>query len=204
MERKGIRVSGQSLIRFEAVPFQSMPDVDWVFFYSPRAVHFFFQQLPENPVKSLRFGAVGRATARALETVGCTTTNFVGTGEPQSTASAFLKVAAGQRVLFPQARHSRQSVQQLLAGAIQGYSLVVYDNIPVKTVAPSPAEVLVFTSPLNARTYLKACDVLPGQRVIAIGQPTAEACRSAGASPYAAAAPDEAALAEAVLRCIEK
>jgi uroporphyrinogen-III synthase len=63
--------------------------------------------------------------------------------------------------------------------------------------------VLVFTSPLSAQTYLSHQKVKAGQHVVAIGQPTAVACQAAGASPWIAAAPNEAALAKIVLDCLK-
>lgn len=202
LEARGIEVSGRSLIRFEAVPFQLVPDADWIFFYSPRGVRYFFQQLPPNKLwKSTQFAAIGPATARVAEKyVG--TCDFVGTGEPATTAEDFLEAASGHSVLFPQARHSRQSVQRLINGAITASSLVVYDNQPISAVPALYVEVLAFTSPLNARIYFKYHQVQAGQWVVAIGEPTAAACRAEKILPVVSEKPSESGLAEAVLSCI--
>lgn len=202
LTRAGVEVSGQSLVNFQAVSFREVPDADWIFFYSPRAVRFFFQQIEKRPFKSARLAAVGPATAREVGAEGFVC-DFVGTGEPETTARAFHKVAAGCKVLFPQARHSRQSIQKKLGSAIEPRVLVVYDNQSASDVPAVQAEVLVFTSPLNAQTYLNQHLVQPSQRVVAIGQPTAAACRAAGVNPVIAAAPDESSLAKAVLNCLE-
>lgn len=202
LEDADVKVSGQSLIEFEAISFKNVPEADWIFFYSPRALRFFFQQIGNELPEQIQFAAIGPSTAQEVMTKAgpCA---FVGTGDPDTTAQAFLKVAAGCKVLFPQARHSRQSVQKQLGDAIDSYSLVVYDNRPVSEVPSLWAEVLVFTSPLSARTYLNHQEVKTGQHVVAIGQPTAVACQAAGASPLIAAAPSEAALAKIVLDCLK-
>jgi uroporphyrinogen-III synthase len=60
--------------------------------------------------------------------------------------------------------------------------------------------VLVFTSPLNAVTYLSKFSLQEGQRVVAIGDSTAKALRDAGALKVKVAeAPNEKSLAEVVL-----
>ncbi len=201
LERHGVAVSGQSLIHFEAVPFEALPEGDWLFFYSARAVHFCLEQLREALPTGQRIAAIGPGTAAALQARGLHC-NFVGDGDPASTASAFLKVAAGARVIFPQARHSRQSVQRTLENAVTAVTLVVYDNQPLKDFPSSPAAVLVFTSPMNATAYLKRYSLVNGQRVVAIGRSTAAACQAFGIVPKTAQAPTEQALARAVLELL--
>ncbi len=196
-----VAVEGQSLIQFNPVPFDVVPDTDWIFFYSPRAVRFFFESLSQKLSSGIRFGAIGASTAQALEGLWHQV-DFTGTGEPETTAAAFLQVAKGQRVLFPQARHSRKSVQTRLAGSIQTVELTVYDNRPLQNFPQRRNAVLVFTSPMNAKTYLSRYSLLEGQGVVAIGSPTAQACQAFDLLPVVANAPNEEALAMAVLSCL--
>lgn len=202
LESRGVAVEGQSLIRFQPVPFTEVPEADWVFFYSPRAVRLFLSYLPHPLSSELRIGSIGPSTAQVLADMGCKT-NFIGTGEPEATAAAFMEVAAMQRVLFPQARNSRQSVQKQLGAAIHAIDLIVYDNELVEDFPLRRSEVLVFTSPLNAKAYLGRYPVLPEQYLVAIGKPTASACRSFGKEPVVSSAPNERALAIAALGCLE-
>lgn len=198
LEAAGWRVRGQSLLQHEAVPFTDVPDCDWTFFYSPRAVRFFLEQLTDRPV--VRWAAIGPGTAKALEARGIVP-DFVGDGDPDATAAAFLPLAAGQRVLFPRARHSRQSVQRALGDEIISLDLIVYDNRPKADFEAPPCRVLVFTSPLNARAYFGRYPLREGQRVVAIGPSTAVTLSDLGVIFDAVAAePSEEGLAAAVLQ----
>ncbi len=198
LQAAGWQLTGFSLIEFEAVPFAELPEADWLFFYSPRAVRFFRKgiELPARP--AYRIAAVGPGTARALAQAGIPV-DFAGTGVPEETAAAFARTAEGQRVVFPQARNSRQSVQRLLAGRIQAIPLVVYENFPRQEFPQPNARVLVFTSPMNVRAYCSRYPFRPGQGLVAIGQPTAEAIRAQGREPAVADEPSEEGLARAVL-----
>jgi uroporphyrinogen-III synthase len=198
LEAAAWQVSGQSLIAFKPVAFDAPPAVDWVFFYSKRAVQHFFDQKVGVEVSKYAIAAIGPGTAAAVEQFGHSP-SFVGNGVPEEVAEAFFSLAKGQRVLFPQARHSRQSIEQLLAGQIDAHSLVVYDNEPVAEVQPSQAQVLVFTSPLNVEAYCSQHNLLEGQYAVAIGQPTAEALGRFAIQAHIAPSPSEEGLVEAVL-----
>ncbi len=180
----------------------------------------------------VKWAALGPATARVLaEYVG--TVDFVGTGEPVSTAEKFnptsgpsptgrgaltpgismemdarggaSPLAVGEEpgvgsILFPAARHSRQSVMSLLAGKFHCIHLEIYDNRPVDDPSHVDAEVLVFTSPLNAQAYLARHKPAESQRVVAIGETTARALREAGIAEVSVSGEaSEEALARTVL-----
>lgn len=202
---QGWQVTGQSLVTLSALPFNAIPDADWIFFSSQNAVHFFFQQVEkvEMSVPDVQWAALGAATAKTLqEYVG--SVDFIGSGEPISTAIAFQMTATADhkstKILFPGARHSQQSIQRLLADAVEGIHLEVYDNSPVADTALRPEQVLVFTSPMNAEAYLAQHSPQSGQRVVAIGETTAAALRGLGVESVSVALePTEAALAQAVL-----
>lgn len=214
LEAAGWQVEGRSLVALSPLPFEEAPASEWVFFSSQNAVRFFFQQLksggdfkspPDLPPRwrQVKWAALGTATAKAL-TEHVEQVDFVGTGEPGSTAEAFRKVngrGAGLRILFPAARHSRQSVMALLADDFRCTHFPIYDNRPVEAPLRSTADALVFTSPMNAEAYFSTNKWGKNQRVIAIGATTAEALRTLGAEQVeVAAAPTEKALADAVLR----
>jgi len=202
---QGWQVTGHSLVTLSALPFAALPAADWIFFSSQNAVRFFFQQVDEPGINVpiAQWAALGAATARELQDyVGAV--DFIGSGEPISTAIAFQMMVpvanTGITVVFPGARHSQQSVQRLLADVVQGIHLEVYDNCPVANPVLRSEKVLVFTSPLNAEAYLVQHTLQPDQRVVAIGETTASALRRLGVESYrVAAAPTEAALAQAVL-----
>ena len=195
---RGLEVVEQSLIEFTPVAFRTVPSCEWIFFYSPKAVQFFFKGLGERQLPDIQWAALGRGTAAALYNQGITP-DFIGTGEPEGVAEAFVKDAVGQRVLFPQAQHSRQTVQEALNGQIEAITLVVYDNQPKRVFNIPLCEVLVFTSPLNAEAYFGKYTLQPGQAVVAIGTTTAAALHRLGAGEVKVAEePSEAGLAAAV------
>ncbi len=198
---QGWQVTGHSLVELSALPFHTLPIVDWVFFSSKNAVRFFFQQVEKEGLvlPTLQWAALGEATAKAL-TGYVQTMQFTGTGDPVSTAAAFGEVAGGRVVLFPGARHSQQSVQRLLAATVRGIHLEVYDNRPVDAPALCTDSVLVFTSPMNAEAYFSRHALKTGQRVVAIGATTAATLQALGMPAVITAnEPTETALAKAVL-----
>jgi hydroxymethylbilane synthase len=199
LEAAGWQVTGKSLVQLTPLSVSNVPQADWWFFSSQNAVRLF---LPGRNLPPLvRMGALGPSTAEEIERQTGHTPDFVGNGDPGATAKAFITVAKKQKVVFPGAVNSMQSVQSFLDGQVDGYSLHVYDNTPID--APPDMRdmrVLVFTSPLNAVTYLSKFSLQEGQRVVAIGDSTAKALRDAGVLKVKVAeAPNEKSLAEVVL-----
>jgi len=225
----GWQVTGHSLVALAPLPFRAMPDCDWIFFSSKNAVRFFFQNIENQNIDlpKSKWAALGQATAKVLaEYVG--KVDFVGTGEPKGTAVGFRRFLApratpppapplsfrggagggvergagsGSRILFPAARHSRQSVMSLLAPDFHCAHFEIYDNQPIAEPPFSAADVLVFTSPMNAEAYFSKYILGEKQRVVAIGATTAGALRELGVAEIKIAAePTEKGLAEAVLR----
>jgi uroporphyrinogen-III synthase len=203
LSASGIEVHGESLVEFQPVPFEEIPSVDWLFFYSQTGVRFFFRQAGPDLAPAIRLAALGKTTAEWLEKI-CRPPDFTGDGDPVGTAAAFLALARGQRVLFPRARESRQSIQQLLGDKIVAYDLVVYDNIPRSEFELPVFDALVFTSPLNVKAYFSQKKLLSSQKAFAIGNTTAAALEEAGVRDFViAGAPSEEELAIVVLDTIE-
>ncbi|MEL7020121.1 MAG: uroporphyrinogen-III synthase [Bacteroidota bacterium] len=198
----GARVHGESLLQFTLLPFDNLPIVDWIFFYSKTAVRFFFQTLADRPLPSCRYAAIGPRTAAVLS-AHVSAVDFVGNGQPSTTAMRFVACAKGERVLFPRARQSRQSVQKQLQQDIEVVDLVIYDNQIRQDIALPRADILVFTSPLNAKAYFQYRPYATGQQLVAIGTTTADALRQLGMSDvHVAATPSELGLADAVLKLL--
>jgi len=179
--RAGVKVIDRSLLRFAPVRFVPPERSDWWFFYSPRAVEFGASRLALLSMPLPKLAAMGPGTAAALRAHEyCLKSSFVGEGSPEEVARAFGEVARGQRVFFPRARQSRLSVQGLLKGVIQAQDAICYDNQSVKEPDFVQADIFIFTSPLNVRTYLSAHPLPAEARVIAIGPSTAQALASFG------------------------
>ena len=192
-------VHGESLIEFTPVPFDEVPDTDWVFFYSKNGVRYFFEQLKAEMPPGKKFAAIGPGTADYLEE-RFRHPHFVGNGNAETTAEAFLKMANGQKVLFPRAMDSRRSIQQILEGKAVLVDLIVYDNVPRKTIELPEFDILVFTSPLNAKAYFSQKKIKEHQPVIAIGKTTATSLKKLGVKNIIVPDfPSEEALAQTIL-----
>ena len=193
-------VLGESLVAFREVPFTLPLETDWVFFYSKKAVQFFLNNAQVvGYLKNRQKAVLGPGTAAALSKRGYNA-DFVGTGEPETTAEAFGQLATGKRVLFPRAAHSRRSVQQLLEGQMIAQDLVVYHNEPRTDFTLPVCEYLVFTSPLNVQAYMAKYAIAAGQKIVAIGGTTAAALRESGITEWRVAdSPSEEDLAMVVL-----
>jgi uroporphyrinogen-III synthase len=175
--RTGSVVRGQSLLRFEAVDFDPPPEADWWFFYSPNAVRYCLRR--HLPPEGVRLAALGEGTAGAV--VGLAgRVDFTGSGVPGEVAPRFRRVAAGQRVFFPRAEHSRRTIQRELADDIIVLDAVCYTNAVRPDVAPIQADSIVFTSPRNVAAYLDRYTPSKQTQLFAIGEVTAAALARRG------------------------
>lgn len=199
LERAGWEVEGRSLVQLTPLSVSKIPPAEWWFFTSKNAVQFF---LPgKNIPPLLRIGAIGPATADAIDRYIFRTPDFIGNGDPEATAKAFFTVAKKSRVLFPGAVNAQPGIRAHLGESIECILLNVYDNLPVNNPPEmTAARALVFTSPLNAKAYFSVYPYVFGQKVVAIGGTTAAALAELGIPEVVVAKePDERALAEAVL-----
>lgn len=174
LSKAGYQLKGVSFVIFEAVPFNEIPETDWLFFYSKKGVQYFFSQPNDNElIKNTKIAAIGKGTAVAITQMG-RIVDFVGDGQPEQVAEAFLQKAKGQSVLFPRAKHSNNSVRNLIENYCNCYDLIVYKN----TIAPQKLDnhydIIVFTSPLNAEGYFCLNQLGNGTKVISIGPSTTQ------------------------------
>ncbi len=168
-----------SLLQFETIHFGELPLSDWIFFYSQKGVFHFFDQTSKHDIVGRKIAAFGPKTAHALMEFEVSV-HFIGTGYADQTAPAFLLLAKGESVIFPRAKTSRKSMQKSLGQTIEAIDLVVYDNKPKEGIMIKPCDILIFTSPLNAKTYFKYHQKLETQKVIAIGKTTATTINELG------------------------
>jgi uroporphyrinogen-III synthase len=173
LEQRGWQVRGQSLVIFKPVPFEVIPEGRWIFFSSSTAVHFFFTHYGTRAKTRYYWAAIGPDTAKTIisYTGHC---DFCGTGDPFTTATEFCAVVRGQTLVLIRPRISAQSIQSILhAHQIPFSELVVYDNQPLPhPPAQHDANVLVFTSALNAEAYFTAHSLQSQQKTVAIGRST--------------------------------
>jgi hydroxymethylbilane synthase len=177
----GFTVNGQSLIEIKAVPVRSVPKTEWVFFSSKHAVKFFFDLKPD--LEGVKFGAVAKNTADELRKFG-KRAEFIGSSnDTKLTGKKFAALAGGRKVLFPQAKESLKSIQLQMPVKNNVIDMVVYETIK-KSLEPgvrsSEFGVIVFTSPSNVETFFEKNKVEGHQKVVAMGDATANALKKFG------------------------
>ncbi len=213
LSEKGWQVEGFSLLEFEGVPF-TCPRVDWIFFYSKNGMKFFFEYLKWNEGRWQMFlkgqasdmpklAVMSKASVGYLLEYGVKA-DFIGTGNADTTAPDFLRMAKGQSVLFPHAKNSRHSIRKIIENEIIAIDIVVYENKKIRDFPQSDAMVLVFTSPMNVEAYFEKYSLKQKQKLLAIGHTTASKLREFGFDTFKIATePNETALAQAVISIIE-
>ena len=131
LENEGFEIWDESLLEFELIPFDKIPDVDWIFFYSQKGVKYFFNHIRDNNIflsEKIQLAGFGEKTAEAIEQF--TKCHFIGTGNAKTTAPDFMGVVKGTKILFPRAENSQQSVQQLIDNQTTTQDLIIYKNFP--------------------------------------------------------------------------
>jgi uroporphyrinogen-III synthase len=203
LNSKGVEIVDESLLEFSPLNFELPQGFDWIFFYSKNGVEFFFNNI-STLNSNVKLAAIGPATAEALLKIRDINADFIGDGIPETTAEAFKKIAAGKTVLFVRAEQSKKSIQEILLNELKVLELIVYKNVPKVNFTKSDADILIFTSSLNAETYFKKYTLEKNQQLAAIGKPTAETISMIGYSNvYCAIHPDEISLATLVLKIFE-
>lgn len=161
----------QSLISFEAVPFE-LPDepFDVVFFTSPRSVDFFIKRSDLH--SDTLIACIGSSTEKHLNSLGFKA-SFVGENsvEPEQVAIDFQNWLDSKKVLFPISDLSNRSISKVLNRA-QFVEIIVYKTIEIgRKIEPAP-DVLIFSSPSNARAFLNENTINKSQKVCSFGRTT--------------------------------
>lgn len=201
LAKHNIEIDGRSLIRtFPIVtildPFY-LKNLDWVFFSSRNAVEYFFKLDPVLS-KKIKFGVAGRGSEDTLRKSG-QVASFVGEGGViEDVAQDFAALVDGQTVLFPRAQDSLRTIQSALTTNTKVVDLPIYETVIAEEVDGTTAEVLIFTSPSNVDAYFADNLLDPEQKIIAIGNSTAQKFSEMGIKYILPYSPDEIGLAEAV------
>ena len=193
-----ISLYAESLLTFEEVSVEWPLSVDWVMLSSRTAVQVLKNQAPDF-APSVRFGAIGEGTARALRRLGREVDFTFDPLNMSESAKLFLAEAKHSKVLFPSAETSMRTIQDLLGESVECIDLVVYQNRPREMFEIPVVDRAVLTSPMNARTYLERYPERSPDRFIAIGESTAKALKKLGCwNIYEARRPSDLALIEAI------
>ena len=177
----GYTVSGRSLIDIVPIPFKELPSAQWIFFSSKHAVKHFFDQKPK--VEGAKLAAVGKGTSDMLRRYG-KKADFIGySTDTKFTGKQFAATAGNASVLFPQAKGSLRTIQQQFRPG-QVIDLIVYETLKKNEAPVEHAEIVVFTSPTNVEAFFEKNNLVPGQRVVAMGDATGNALQKYGVKKY--------------------
>lgn len=195
LEANGYKVYAQSLIEIKQIPMRKFVKTDWVFFSSKNAVKHFFEQVTATPLPALpkggssranenyKIGVLGKATAAEVRKYN-RKADFIGdANNTRLTGKKFSALVGNKKVLFPQAKASMRTIQHQLPKKENVIDVVVYET--VKSVgnlqsAVDNAQILVFTSPSNVEVFLEKNKISSEQKVIAMGDVTANALKKNG------------------------
>lgn len=198
LSANGYKVHGKSLIEITQIPFNTLPQTEWIFFSSKNGVEHFFNQNPDL-TKNVKFATIGKGTASAVKQFG-KTLSFIGDNSSTiEVAKSFSKLVRGKTVLFPGAKNGIRTVQKTIKNDVNKVDLFVYETNIIHNVSIPKAEIMVFTSPSNVSAYFIDNKISKTQSVVAIGETTAKKLKSCGCKNIIISqAPDEFGLTESV------
>lgn len=203
MAKHEIKLDARSLIKIyptvKKLDSYILKHVDWIFFNSKNAIDHFFHLEPLLRKKT-KFAVVGRGSEQNLRQYD-KFADFSGEEygiDMDSIAKQFADIVNGQTVLFPRAKDSLLSMQKYLTENTKVIDLPVYETVLNNEVAPTTADILIFTSPSNVKAYFAKNLIIPNQQVISIGHSTGAELDKLEIKYSLPASPDEIGLAEAV------
>ncbi len=178
LKGNGYTVFSSALIDMKAIAFPDVPRTDWLFFSSKNAVKFFFQQQPL--LQEIKIGCVGKSTADELRKYG-KRADFIGySTDTKLTGKQFASTVGNKTVLFPQAKESMRSIQQVFSNPKQCIDLFVYQTLKKSDITIPQFDLAVFTSPSNVDAFFEKNTIHASQKVIAMGDSTAAALKRHG------------------------
>ena len=179
LSRLGFSCKGKSLIEFKPIPFSETPDCKWIFFSSKHAVKFFFEQNPQIR-EGVRFGCISKSTAMELRQFGFRA-EFIGQStDTKLVGKQFSSRAGNEKVLFPIAEESMQSVQNQIVKKENVINLPVYKTHLHKEKLTEKYDVVVFTSPSNVEAFFSSNQWIKGTHAVAMGDATAKSLERKG------------------------
>ena len=170
-------VYAQSLISIEQISFEVEGEYDWIFIASSNGAKLLLNSF-SVPDKT-KIGVVGEATARAVKSFGIFP-DFVGkTGNMNELGDTLARTIGKTSVLFVGAEGGSEKVRSAIPSNQRTF-LPIYRTLLAEHVTIPETEVVLFTSPSNAKSYLKNAS-LEGKVIIAIGNTTADFLKQQGA-----------------------
>ena len=166
----GFTVESKSLIDLKKLTIKDLPKSDWLFFSSKHAVEFFFMQKPD--ICTTKIGCIGKSTSQAIRELGLRA-DFIGQSTDTKLVGKQFSARVGLgKVVFPVARESMRTIQWQFPKQQNVIDLPIYAALKVPHIVPETTDILVFTSPSNAESYLEKNKIHPHQKIIAMGEAT--------------------------------
>lgn len=204
LNKSKFNIYGSSLVEFQPLRADKIPEADWYFFYSKNGVKYFHQTFGEEFSRSLKnhpkIACMGYGTSEEFLSYFNFKPDFTGSGKPGNVANLFYgQLKPDDRVVFFTAEESLHSVGRLMPGNIEQHQIRIYRNSIKTNISIPPSDILIFTSPKNAEAYFKQFKANPHQKIISIGKSTALQLHSLGAEEVIiAVSPSEMAMYKAV------
>lgn len=174
LESHNYQVLSYSLLNFTSSNFTIENDFDWVFFSSKKGVDFFMSGIDKSILETKKIAAIGVETAQYIREQYHLKVDFIAdVNNLEASITQFLKTNP-QKVLLPRGKNSMESIQRFLPSEMI-LEVIVYCNEPKANIEKIGAELLIFTSPLNAKTYFSSHALDTHQQCIAIGNSTKHA-----------------------------
>lgn len=120
----------------------------------------------------MKIACVGRGTYKELAQF-CSQIDFIGDSvNVHEVGAEFVKVVDNETCLFPVSNISKRTIQKYFPDQSKISDLVVYNTQEKDSFNNPDADVLIFTSPSNARAYFSKFELEKNQEVISIGPTT--------------------------------
>lgn len=169
----GFNVESKSLIDLKKLTIKELPKSDWLFFSSKHAVEFFFMQKPN--IGNTKIGCIGKSTSQAIRQLGLRA-DFIGQSTDTKLVGKQFSARVGLgKVVFPIARDSMRTIQWQFPKQQNVIDLPIYATLKVPHEVSASTDILVFTSPSNAESFLEKNSIQPHQKIIAMGESTEKA-----------------------------
>jgi uroporphyrinogen-III synthase len=167
--QNSIELIAQSLIEFEAVPFEIESNYDIAFFSSIRSGQFFFKN--ELQKSNVVYACIGQTTHSKLKKLGIEC-EFVGeeAGNPQKIAEEFKSWVKNRTVIFPQSNLSLGTFSSILPEN-QVINKIVYKTNLIERKIEN-CQIYIFTSPSNLDSFLTINKIADEAKVIVWGKST--------------------------------
>jgi len=176
LDHVGHKLTCESCIETQAIPFTLQLNFDWIFFSSSEGVRHFFSQKKMDI--SSKLAAMGIGTAAELEQYG--SVEFIGsTTNPAEVAEAFSKkILHNETTLFPVGKKSLRSIPKHFPSD-KKTEIIVYDTLQKKTSVPIQ-DVYVFSSPSNFLSFAQQNSISSKSAIITFGPSTSTSVRKKG------------------------